>query len=112
VYVAAKNLAISDLRIFGLGYGKLPDTPKKFSVKRDTDPRNATVSWEKVKGAVGYNVRWGIGPDKLYQAYQVWGDQRSTLDVRALNTGQDYWFAIEAFDENGVSKVSEAMHVK
>ncbi|MBX7141225.1 MAG: discoidin domain-containing protein [Chitinophagales bacterium] len=111
VYVAAKNLAISDIRVFGIGDGKIPDTPKKFSVKRETDQRNAMVSWEKVKDAVGYNIRWGIGKDKLYQTYQVWGDQPSTLEVRALNIGQDYWFAIEAFDENGVSKLSEAVHV-
>jgi hypothetical protein len=25
--------------------------------------------------------------------------------------GQGYWFAIETFDENGVSKVSDALHV-
>jgi hypothetical protein len=48
----------------------------------------------------------------LYQTYQVWGDQPSTLEVRALNIGQGYWFAIEAFDENGVSKVSEAVHIQ
>lgn len=112
VYVGAKNLAISDIRVFGNGDGKNPGVPKKFSVQRESDQRNAMVRWQKVKGAVGYNVRWGIGKDKLYQTYQVWGDAPSTLEVRALNVGQDYWFAIEAFDENGISQLSEVMHIE
>ena len=45
--------------------------------------------------------------DKLYQTYQVWADQKEELELRALNVGQDYYFAIEAFNESGVSKVSD-----
>ena len=52
-------------------------------------------------------MRWGIGPGKLYQTYQVFADRAQPLEIRALTVGQDYWFAIEAFDENGVSKVSD-----
>jgi hypothetical protein len=73
------------------------------TVRRDTDERNAVVSWKPVAGAVGYNVRWGIAPNKIRQAYQVWADAPTTLEVRALNVGVDYWFSVEAFDENGVS---------
>jgi hypothetical protein len=60
-----------------------------------------------VRGAVGYNVLWGISPKKLYQTYQVFADRPQPLEIRALTVGQDYWFAIEAFDENGVSRVSD-----
>ena len=104
--VAAPWLAISDIRVFGNGDGAAPATPASLAVKRDTDERNAFVSWSAVPGAVGYNVRWGIAPDKIRQTYQVWADAPTTLEVRALNVGQDYWFAIESFDENGVSKLS------
>ena len=69
------------------------------------------VSWAPVPGAVGYNVRWGIKPDKLYQTYQVFGDREPKLEIRALNVGQEYWFAIEAFDEVGVSGPSDAVRV-
>jgi xylan 1,4-beta-xylosidase len=60
-----------------------------------------------VNGAVGYNILWGIAPDKLYQTYQVWGDAEPQLELRALTVGQAYFYAIEAFNENGVSKVSK-----
>jgi len=106
-YVASPYLAISDIRIFGNGFGKVSKTPAKFTARRDTDTRNAFLSWEKVPGAVGYNILWGIGKDKLYQTYQVFGDQPSSLEVRALNKGVDYYFAIESFNESGVSRVSE-----
>lgn len=111
VYVASPNLAISDIRVFGNGDGKMPKAPARFTAVRDTsDTRNAFTSWQEVPGAVGYNVRWGIAPDKLYLTYQVFADAGNELEVRALNKGQDYYFAIEAFDENGVSKLSNVVH--
>ncbi len=112
VYVASPNLAISDIRIFGNGTGPIPKTPLKFSAKRDVDTRNAFVTWEKVSDAVGYNILWGIAKDKLYQTYQVFADHPSQLEVRALSKGVEYYFAIEAFNENGASKVTNAIHVK
>jgi xylan 1,4-beta-xylosidase len=103
--VSAPHLAISDIRVFGNGNGneKPVAMPDSVTVRRDSDERNAFVSWQPVPGAVGYNVRWGIAPDKIRQAYQVWADAPTTLEVRALNVGVDYWFSVEAFDENGVS---------
>lgn len=111
IYSKTPQLAISDIRIFGNGKGKAPATPTDVKAVRDKDPRNAFVSWKKVEGATGYNVRWGIQKDKLYQAYQVFADQPTTLEVRALTVGVDYFFAVEAFSENGVSKVSETHEV-
>ena len=111
-YVASANLAISDIRIFGNGKGLPPPTPNNLSARRDTDPRNAFIAWERVPGAVGYNILWGIGKNKLYQTYQVFADQGNTLVLRALTIGQDYYFAIEAFDENGVSKLSDVVYIK
>lgn len=106
VHVPMPNLAISDIRIFGKGTGKAPVTPQGLTVSRQTDDRNADISWQKVPGAVGYNILWGIAPDKLYQTYQIWGDAPSNLELRALTVGEKYYFAIEAFNENGVSAVS------
>jgi len=110
-HIGSPNLAISDLRIFGAGDGAAPATPRNLQVQRDDDPRNAFVTWEPVPGAIGYNVLWGIARDKLYQTWQWWADAGNRLEVRALTVGQDYWFAIEAFNENGVSAVSEPVHV-
>jgi xylan 1,4-beta-xylosidase len=107
IYSKTPNLAISDIRVFGNGNGKAPLTPTNVRARRDKDERNAFVSWKAVPGAVGYNVRWGIQKDKLYQTYQVFADQPATLEVRALTSGENYFFAVEAFNENGVSKLSE-----
>lgn len=113
VYVASRNLAISDIRIFGHGGGEAPATPSNFKVRRDSsDPRNAFISWEDVPGVVGYNILWGTREDKLYESYQVFADQKPALELRALTVGQDYSFVIEAFSENGVSKVSKPVSSK
>jgi xylan 1,4-beta-xylosidase len=112
VHVAAANLAISDIRVFGLGGGARPATPAGFTAVRDRDERNATIRWQAVPGAVGYNVRWGIAPSKLYQTYQRFADEGATLEIRALGVGQPYWAAIESFDENGVSTLSAAIPIR
>lgn len=105
VHVGAANLAISDIRVFGSGGGTPPRTPPSIKARRDTDERNAFISWTAVPDAVGYNIRWGIAPQKLYQTYQRFADQGTELEIRALTVGQDYWFAVEAFDEDGVSSL-------
>ncbi len=106
VYVGAANLAIGDIRVFGKGGGPPPATPAGLAARRDTDPRNALITWGAVPGAVGYNVLWGTEPGKLYQTYQIFADRGAELELRALTVGQDYYVAVEAFDENGVSKPS------
>ena len=111
VYVASPNLAIGDIRVFGNGRGRAPATPRTLAVRRDADARNAFVTWEGVRGAVGYNVLWGIAPNKLYQTYQVFADQGNALELRALTVGQGYYVAIEAFDANGVSKASDPVRL-
>ncbi|RFS16010.1 family 43 glycosylhydrolase [Emticicia sp. C21] len=112
IHVPMPNLAISDIRIFGKGSGAAPVTPQGLTVTRQKDDRNADISWQKVPEAVGYNILWGIAPDKLYQTYQIWGDAPSSLELRALTVGQKYYFAIEAFNENGVSTISEVIGAK
>jgi xylan 1,4-beta-xylosidase len=112
VHVAAANLAISDIRVFGNGDGGKPPAPRSLTARRDTDERNAAITWTAVPGVVGYNLRWGIAPSKLYQTYQRFADQGTTLELRALTAGQAYWVAIESFDENGVSSLSGAVAIR
>jgi len=112
IHVGAANLAVSDIRVFGLGSGPRPATPAALTARRDTDERNAVITWEAVSGAVGYNVRWGISPVKLYLTYQRFADQGTTLELRALTVGQAYWVAIESFDEHGVSALSAAVPIR
>lgn len=110
--VPTPNLAISELRVFGLGFGKAPRSPQKLALALDrhTDRRDVTVRWEPVKGAQGYNVLWGIAPDKLYSSWMVYGGNE--LEMKSLTIDQDYYFAVEAFNENGVSLPSETKYVE
>jgi hypothetical protein len=112
VHVGAANLAISDIRVFGNGAGARPAAPQGLSARRDADERNASITWLPVPNAVGYNVRWGISPSTLYQTYQRFADEGTSLDLRALTVGQGYWVAIESFDETGVSTLSAPVEIR
>jgi xylan 1,4-beta-xylosidase len=112
VYVGAANFAISDIRVFGNANTSAPTTPSQFQVKRDSDERNAFVSWKPIRGTVGYNILWGLAPNKLYETYQIFADQGNTKEIRALTKGVSYYFAIEAFNESGVSKQSPVIFIK
>jgi hypothetical protein len=102
VKVPSPNLAISGLRVFGVGYGKTPALVANFKVTRKQDKRDALLSWTKDKNAQGYNVKWGIAPDKLYNSWLVYDD--NYLNLKSLNVDQNYYFSIEAFNQNGISK--------
>lgn len=96
--------AVSGLRIFGRGAGEAPDTPDKLNVQRNPeDPCHVELTWDAVPDADGYNIRWGIAPDKLYSDWLVHG--QTELTMRCLNANQNYHFAIEAFNAAGISSV-------
>jgi len=105
VKVPGQNLALSEIRVFGTGFGKKPAIVKDFVVKRETDRRDAAFSWRKDEVAQGYNIRWGIAPDKLYQSWLIYED--TELLMRCLDKETTYYFTIEAFNENGISEPSK-----
>jgi hypothetical protein len=103
------NLAISGFRVFGKGKGALSKTPSSFKVTRATDRRDAKLIWNAVKGSQGYNVKWGIAPNKLYSSWLLYGETQ--LALKSLNTDQNYYFSVEAFNENGISKPTAPLKV-
>lgn len=110
IEVPTPNLAVSGIRVFGKGSGKAPAPVKRFAVSRKTDRRDAMITWEGQKGAQGYTVRWGIAPDKLYNSWMVYGED--SLELKSLSTDQQYYFSIEAFNENGISAPARVVGVK
>lgn len=101
--VPTGKFAISGLRIFGKGNGAIPDTVKHFVVLRgDSERRNSWLKWEANPLATGYNIRAGVSPDKLYTNIMVYGTNEYYFT--AMEKGQTYYFQIEAFNENGISK--------
>lgn len=111
-HVGAATLAISDVRVFGNARGRNPERPGLTGAVRQSDERDARVTWRPVSGAIGYNVRWGIASDRLNLTYQIFADSvrhqggHAALDLRSLNKGQRYYVAVEAFNETGVSPLS------
>ncbi len=101
INVPTPYLAISGFRIFGRGEGKTPRSVKNFTVERKEDRRDAIIRWEENDSAQGYNVLWGIAPDKLYSSWQIYKDNQ--LELKSLNVDQTYYFTVEAFNENGIS---------
>ncbi len=109
-HVPTPHLAISGLRVFGKGAGKSPATPARFSVSRATDRRQAKLAWQPVRGAQGYHLYYGIAPDKLYSSVLIYQD--SAYKLNALNVNPAYYFQVEAFNENGISKRTKVVKVK
>lgn len=96
---------MNGFRVFGKAEGAAPAAVKGFKVDRDkADTRNAMMSWKPVEGAYGYNIYYGIAPDKLYHCITVNGDQQ--YDMRGLDVDTTYYFAIEALGETGRSQLS------
>jgi hypothetical protein len=109
IEVPTPYLAISGFRIFGNGNGKVPSMVTNFMVKRYDDRRDAIITWDKVKGAQGYNILWGIAPNKLYNSWMIY-DKNDHL-MKSLDTDKSYYFSIEAFNENGISKQIKAFKI-
>jgi hypothetical protein len=104
LHVPTPYLAISDFRIFGNVAGNPPSPVTGVTVARKDDRRSALVKWDMQPGSQGYNVRWGIAPDKLYSSWMVYG--KDSVSIRSLNVDQDYYFTVEGFDTHGVGPQS------
>lgn len=94
--------AVSGLRVFGLGDGAAP--PRVMPTAVRTSEMSAHLSWPAADGAQGYNVRYGIEPDKLYHSWLLYGQE--SLELPNLNAGVDYWVAVDSFNENGITEGS------
>jgi xylan 1,4-beta-xylosidase len=111
IEVPGGHFALSGFRVFGLGHGTPPDKVEHLNAIRNSDNRRSiTLSWNKPAGAKGYNIRYGVEKDQLYLNYQVYAD--TSLTLNSLNTESNYWFSIEAFNENGISTGEEIISVE
>lgn len=102
------NFCLSELRVFGRADGQAPALPRDFRVSRNkSDGRNALISWQPVGGAYGYNIYFGTAKDKLYHCITVNGT--TSYDLRGLDLGTSYYFAIQSLGETGASAVSKTI---
>lgn len=108
IHVPSGNFCLSEFRVFGFADGEKPLPVQNFKVVRDKqDKRNAMISWSPSSGAYGYNIYYGIAPEKLYNCITVNGEDH--YDFRGLDLDTTYYFAIEALSESGRSALSKVV---
>lgn len=93
------SFSLFDLRVFGIGNGSTPAKVTNFKVDRDSeDSRIYRFSWDAQENVIGYVLHWGTQKDKLTHAVSVYDN---TYEARYFNRDSEYYFSIEAFNENG-----------
>lgn len=109
-YIRISNVRMPDgmfamygFRIFGKNDEKTPEPVSNMAIKRDsTDGKIVNLSWNEVSDVIGYNIRYGIAKDKLYMSRIVYSD--TSLRINDLNREMKYYFAIDVFNEGGVTR--------
>lgn len=96
---------VRDVRLFGHGDGVLPDAVASTQVTRDaSDGRFAMLEWTPVENADGYVVRFGISPDFMNQTIQVKGKDENSLCIHILTKGENYFYRVDTYNENGLTE--------
>lgn len=111
VHVPTGKFALSGFRVFGKGNGAAPDTVKNFMALRgESERRNAWLKWRQADDATGYTIYVGIAPDKLYNNILVYG--ANEYYFTGMEKSRAYYFQIEAFNENGISRRTQVLKVE
>jgi hypothetical protein len=110
IHMPTGKFAISGLRVFGNGNGAKPPAVKQFMVLRtEKDKRSAWIRWSPVDNAYAYNIYYGTAPDKLYNCVMV--HDLNEYWFKAMDSKKEYYYTIEAVNENGVSEKSKTIKV-
>ena len=96
----AQKPCVSGLRVFGLSDGEKPQIPV-FAVARQGD-LDMLVDIEPQADALGYNILFGSGPEKLYHSYMTFAPGETR--VGALIKGKEYYVRVDAFNESGITR--------
>ena len=97
------NFSMYDLRVFGNGKGKLPGKVSNLTVNRDkSDSRIIRLNWDADSNATGYIVRWGVKKDQIKNETMIYSGNE--FEGRFFNRDSDYYFMIDSFNENGITK--------
>jgi hypothetical protein len=111
LHMPTGKFALSGFRVFGKGAGVAPDTVKNLIVLRgDAERRNSWIRWRQTDGAVGYTIYFGTEPYKLYNNIMVYNVNEYYFN--GMEKSLPYYFQVEAFNENGISKRTKVMKVE
>ena len=115
IHMPTGQFALSGFRVFGKGSGNRPGPVENFMVLR-ADPakygerRSAWLKWKANDLADGYVIYFGKSPDKLYGSIMVYG--RNDYYFTGMDRTDNYYFQVEAFNENGISERSEIIYTE
>ncbi len=115
IHMPTGKFALSGFRVFGKGSGEKPGRVENFVVLR-ADPakygerRSAWLKWKANDMADGYVIYFGKSPDKLYGSIMVYG--RNEYYFTGMDRTDEYYFQIEAFNNNGISDRTEIIKVE
>ncbi|MDR1221686.1 MAG: family 43 glycosylhydrolase [Tannerella sp.] len=99
------KFALYGFRVFGEGNGKQPAKVTNVRVARNPqNPRRYALTWDKQDNATGYIVRTGINREQLLNAVMVYDNH---YEGGLFNRDSRYYFSVEAFNENGVTRAGE-----
>jgi xylan 1,4-beta-xylosidase len=98
------KFSLSDFRVFGNGNGTSPEIVSDIDIMRSDDRRKIFLQWKEQANTTGYIIRWGVKRNRLNNAVMVFENQ---FDGRFFNRDSRYYFSIDAFNENGVTKGTE-----
>lgn len=110
VKMPAGRFAISGFRVFGRGSGDVPAAVEHFvalraELKKFGERRSAWLTWKQNPLAEGYVIYWGKSPEKLYGSIMVYG--KNEYYFTGMDRMDEYFFQIEAFNNNGISERSK-----
>ncbi|HEX8270825.1 MAG TPA: family 43 glycosylhydrolase [Flavobacterium sp.] len=99
------KFAISGLRVFGKGNGSKPEMVRNFvplraDKKKEGERRSIWMKWQQEPQADGYVISFGKSPDKMYGSIMVYG--KNEYYFTGADRSDTYYFAIEAFNSNGI----------
>lgn len=115
IKIPSGKFALSGFRVFGKGQGKAPEQVQNFMVlradaKKYGERRSSWIRWQQNNDADGYVIYFGKSPDKLYGSIMVYG--QNDYFFSGMDRTDAYYFQIEAFNSNGISKRTEVIKVE
>lgn len=96
------RFSLSGLRVFGEGLGTAPAAVQNLAAGRNPDDRcQINLTWDAQSDADGYILRWGLSPEQMHSAIMVYENRYA---ARIFNAGPGYYFAVDAFNDSGITR--------
>lgn len=96
------KFSLSGFRVFGKGTGRKPGRVSGIQISRKDDRRRFELNWNDVDGATGYIINWGISKNELGNSTMVMNS--NNYEAGYFNRASKYYFSIDSFNENGITK--------